>query len=46
MIVFRPKATSFCVQADSIENEVNYPKYACNIETQKYELSYTQKYLG
>lgn len=34
-IVFRPRIDSFCTQAASIDEELNYPKYACNILTWK-----------
>ena len=34
-LVFRIKKWSFCTQAKTIKEEINYPKYACNIWTWK-----------
>ncbi|MCD5382953.1 hypothetical protein LR002_02415 [Candidatus Gracilibacteria bacterium] len=47
-LVFRPKKDSFCVQADSIENEWYHTEYACNILTEKTEGQgeIIQEYLG
>lgn len=46
-LVFRPKKDSFCVQADSIENEWYHTEYACNILTEKTEWQWEiiQEYL-
>jgi len=45
-LVFRTGYDSFCTQTPSVKEELHYPKYACNIKTEKTWWSLdTQKYL-
>ena len=44
-LVLRPHKDSFCTQAASIKEELNYPEYACNIAiSKKWILADIQKY--